>query len=612
MTSTRQLASLYKTAHNIMRNVDGLQPQEAFDELLKYLFFKQRHESQAKSQKNLNTNEIRDLFATYLGSANSWSSEIWHERAIYLSDECLSDIHNLLGVIEFSKIDLDVRSHALREFLAPDLRRGLGIYLTPEEVVNAVVRFVRPTASQRILDPACGSGTFLIEAARSIESNRRTSVYGIEKNPRMLLLSDLNLNDHPKVKFIKALADSLKSDPHNASFDLILTNPPFGVTLDARDYAACEYDTFKDKTGYWLKKQTSEIVFIERCMQKLASGGTLAIVVPRSVATNDRLKQARSTLGRYGYIYGIMNLPPETFSAAGTQTATIVIFARKYISDSERHENFKLAFANIKNVGFDATGRARQGSDLLSFPEHMERAIKLGKKSDYVRVIPISKKETTFQQLDNLVLQSTRQTKGPQLADLCEYIGTGKTPPRNRYANTGGFLVKVGNLTGTGISWEARDRNFVTLEEMKRRAASRKPLILKEGDILLTSSAHNSIYIAKKSDVYCGIPDFMAGNEVSFVGEIMLIRPDQRKVSPFALLAFLREEATVQEIQAMVRGQTAHLNASDLASLKVPRDVLSNKGKYATVAELLKRQVKLSEQLNSILAEQNVILNGAC
>ena len=45
MYKFRKLASIYRESHNIMRNIDGLQPQEAFDELLKYLFFKQNYEA---------------------------------------------------------------------------------------------------------------------------------------------------------------------------------------------------------------------------------------------------------------------------------------------------------------------------------------------------------------------------------------------------------------------------------------------------------------------------------------------------------------------------------------------------------------------------------------
>ena len=346
MPSTRELARIYKEAHNIMRNVDGLQPQEAFDELLKYLYFKQNYENFEKGNEPISTDAVRKYFSTYLGKANSWSSEIWREREIFLSEECLSDIHQLLFPIEFSKVNYDVRSHALKEFLTPDIRKGLGIFLTPDEVVSAIIDFVPNHIKLKVMDPACGSGTFLIEYLKKLNSKTLSRVFGNDKSARMLLLADLNLGHFSKIKFEKKLLDSLKDTESNNIFDLILTNPPFGVSLDARDYDFDKYLSCKDEQGYPLKKQTSEIVFIEKCIKLLKPGGTLAIVIPKSIATNNTLQTARRSLCSYGYIYAIMSLPPETFSSTGTQTTTIVLFVRKYKQNDEANEAGYLGFSH--------------------------------------------------------------------------------------------------------------------------------------------------------------------------------------------------------------------------------------------------------------------------
>lgn len=608
MPTAIQLASLYKEAHDVMRNVDGLHPQEAFDELLKYLYFKQKHMLRHADTSTLTVQDIRSYFAYYLGRANSWSSEIWRERKFYLTDECLGDIHRLLDPIDLASTRLDVRSHALRQFLTPDIRKGLGIYLTPEDVVRAIVEFVAPSKDDKILDPACGSGTFLIEIANCLPSTANIRLHGIDKNPRMLLLADLNLTDHDGVDFQKSLSDSLRSDPFEATFDLILTNPPFGVTLDARDYTDEHYRTFEDAEGYQIKKQTSEIVFIERCFQLLRTGGTLAIVIPRSIGTNNRLDHARRALSKLGYITAIISLPPETFSTAGTQTTTIVLVARKYTSEAELQEKTSVIHATVKNVGFDATGRKRQGNELLSLPNKLQDIIATEAVQPNIRSVTFSHKEDTFQKLDHILLTASQTKPGTALGELCHHIGTGKTPARAGYSDSGGFLIKVGNLTSTGINWDARDRNHISLDEMNKRKSSKKPLILQDGDILITSSAHNSTYIAKKSDIFCGKPDFIYAEDVSFVGEVMLIRPDPALIAPHALLAYLRDRDTIDLIQQMVRGQTAHLHANDLKQLIVPDEVLTGGSKYSAVAELLREQTDLNEELNRIHVKQQEIL----
>ncbi|OCW98238.1 N-6 DNA methylase [Alishewanella sp. HH-ZS] len=608
MTDTRKLAALYKEAHNIMRNVDGLQPQEAFDELLKYLFFKQNHELEFSFEKSISPEMVRKMFAQYLGKANSWSSEIWREKKFYLSDECLTDIHNLLFQVNFSQIGYDVRSHALKQFLTPEIRRGLGIFLTPDEVVTSIVKFASPKSEDAILDPACGSGTFLIEHLKQSYSTNVCTVYGIDKSPRMLLLADLNIGHYPGVEFKKKLIDSLKENPFKKDFDFIFTNPPFGVSVDSRDYDFSEFLTCKDKYGYNLKKQSSEIVFIEKCFQYLKPGGTLAIVIPKSIATNGTLSHARHQLSSYGYIYGIMSLPPETFSSTGTQTTTVVLFAKKYINENEKNSEGKLALANIKNVGFDSTGRSKDGSQLDDFPNFMKIALDKGKDYEFVSIIDIPRKSDSFSMLENIFITKSRQI-GRQLSELCEFIGTGKTPARSEYAEQGNFLIKVGNLSGTGINWEARDRNYINNEEIKKRLKSKKPLILQYGDILLTSSAHSPVYIAKKSDIFTGAPDFVESKNISFVGEIMLIRVDNKLISPFLLLAYLRSEEVVSQIQNMVRGQTAHLHASDLSQLIVPDEVFLENSKFKKVEKLLERQAELSREMNFLVSEQSRILN---
>ena len=264
MPSVRELSALYRSAHNTMRNVDGLQPQEAFDELLKYLFFKQNYEIEGRGDEEIGTDEVRRLFSLYLTTAITWSGDVWRDKQIFLSDECLSDIHSLLFPIQLSKVNYDIRSHALKEFLTSEIRKGLGIFLTPDEVVAAIVDFVPSAAGLRVTDPACGSGTFLVEYLKKLKPTSKVSVEGTDKNPRMALLADLNLGHFDKVDCSIKSEDALKDGELDDQYDLILTNPPFGVSLDARDYDFARYETCKDENGYLLNKQTSEIVFIER------------------------------------------------------------------------------------------------------------------------------------------------------------------------------------------------------------------------------------------------------------------------------------------------------------------------------------------------------------
>lgn len=147
ISTTYGLSGLYRRAHDMMRNIDGLQPQEAFDELLKFLFFKQTNEDISPklpfpvevislSKEDILAKEVRELFAGYVETSNSWFRELWKDQKFHLSDTALVTLYELFRDIEFSKVPFDIRSSALKEFLSSEMRRGLGIYLTPDDVVK--------------------------------------------------------------------------------------------------------------------------------------------------------------------------------------------------------------------------------------------------------------------------------------------------------------------------------------------------------------------------------------------------------------------------------------------------------------------------------------------
>ena len=611
----RNLVKLYRKAHNYMRSVDGLQPQEALDELMKYLFFKQTYEDQYNNMNNLSATDIKQSFRKFLKESDFFSGILWRDYKIHLSNQCLEKVHNLFFYIKFKQINFDIRSSALAEFITPDIRRGLGIFLTPSPVVQMIVNYLNPNPKLKILDPACGSGTFLIEILKyfRIKNNNRKSallhIFGFEKNPKMLLLSKLNLSHIKNVVFNDQLMDTIKCTK-NDIFDLIVTNPPFGVHLDSRHYNFSLYKTCQDDFGYSLKTQTSEIVFMEKCLQLLKPNGMLAIVVPRSIITNNNLQKARIILSAYGYIEAIINMPPETFTFSGTQTATSILFIRKYSNKKQLSEFTNVIIGNVSNTGYDSTGRAKTGEQLSSLPSLMKECLKFKKSKGNISIKTNIKKRETFEKVSLFFSHyKSSGAKGKQLISLCHNICTGKTPSRNAYSNTGAFILKVGNLTGSGINWSARDRNHISMKEIENRVKSKKVLIVKKYDILLTAAAHNLSYIAKKSDMFINAPTFI-NSHITFVGEMILIRPNIKKINPFLLLAFLKHPVTIKKIQEMVRGQTAHLYSDDLGKLIIPDQILKNKNMYQDIINLTERELTISNTLNSISFKRGQLLNN--
>lgn len=233
-----------------------------------------------------------------------------------------------------------------------------------------------------MIDPSAGSGTFLIEYMKFITQNikyrfrdkldtnravkdkvesdwfypdyrenkwAREYIYGSELNFNLGTATKVNMILHgdgstnifvgaqkgdgllPFNEYIKASAPNALNkefdDKHytkkvNGQFDLILTNPPFSVSLDN--------DTKKKvgKSFLFGEKKNSENLFIERYYQLLKDGGRLAVVLPESVFDTTENKYIRLFLYKYFKIKAIVSLPQKTF-APFTNTKTSILFAQK-------------------------------------------------------------------------------------------------------------------------------------------------------------------------------------------------------------------------------------------------------------------------------------------
>ncbi len=623
MTTASQLAALYQDAHDAMRNIDGLQPQEAFDELLKYLLFRQVSDAAGQRvglTRTLNLDggyraggseaakAIRRLFSTSFKTHHGAVREVWNDGKFRLTDPALLAIHEALLDVHFAKLSFDVRSTALRMFLGPDLRRGLGIYLTPDDVVRTIVRAAAPPADSIVLDPACGSGTFLIETVRYWREQqpkraRPVTVHGTDINARMVLLADLNLGHRSDIELRCRTMDALAASneqhldwPCPNSIDFIFTNPPFGVYVETATVGAQRFSTAGQRApGARLQ---SEVLFIEQCLRWLRPGGLLAIVVPRSVMTNDKLAEARRAIDELAYLNGVLALPPETFASTGTQTNTSVLFLRKYDRKKHDHGDVEVPLVEITNVGVDATGRERAGSQLQRAAEDLGASMRTGRATGMARHVRVPKARS----LSEFSNTSSRRNAGSsrrKLGDVIHLAQTGRTPARAAYTSAGVFTLKVGNLTGQGIDWSPRERNFAD------PASVSDNLLLADGDIVLTSSAHNPKYIAQKVDIVHSIPDF-AGGRATFVGEVLRLRVKPGLMDPFALLAYLRRPETRAAIQDLVRGQTAHLRPKDLLDLPIEDAAAPRK-----LIELLREEAELARQMNIVMAGQRMIFASA-
>src|SRR5574341_316119 len=189
---------------------------------------------------------LRGLTGAGAGDARDVLAAVFKETFNrMLSGYLLRDVVNLVNRINFnSSDDIHTLGHLYESMLREMLYAATDSaeFYTPRPVIRFIVQQVNPRLGETVLDPAAGTGGFLVESyehlkpqVRSVEDRRRLqeeTLFGIEKKPMPYLLGMMNLLLHgldtPNLRRDNALSHPLAQITDRARYDVIMTNPPFG------------------------------------------------------------------------------------------------------------------------------------------------------------------------------------------------------------------------------------------------------------------------------------------------------------------------------------------------------------------------------------------------
>lgn len=396
---TNKLENIFFEIHSVMRDIDGLHADSALEELCKLLYLKSYLEEQESILP------ISPITTTSFGTVEEYASclrALYREainydlrvfrlkipeyersrgvfdRSIFLSSSALVKSFQLIEEFSLTRSDTDLKGRAFQKVLNKSVRSGMGQYFTPVQVCHLMVEIIAPKSSELILDPFCGSGHFLTESLsyvrHTIQDHSKEyhefafgKLHGIEKSDRMtrIAMTDMRLNGdgHSNIRCTDALLDFRNyPDLKPESFDLVLTNPPFGSILGA--------EAFSGLAKFFLaegrKKVPLEIVGLERSIEFLRPGGRIAIVLPESIFNAESLKYVREWLMRKLAIRIVVDLPNETFAPFGANVRSGILFGRKMRPGEEVSENQKVCMIRIDNLGYDAAGRETKSTEIAT------------------------------------------------------------------------------------------------------------------------------------------------------------------------------------------------------------------------------------------------------
>ena len=250
-------------------------------------------------------------------------------------------------------LSVDVKSDTYEGLLqknAEDIKTGAGQYFTPRPLINAIVEVMQPEPRMEIIDPACGTGGFLISAHNYIAQNyqldkeqkqhlRYKALKGVEiaDNVARLCVMNLYLHGIGGEESLIDVDDSLESD-RGHRYDQVLTNPPFGkkssITIINEVGKAIREKIEYERADFWATTSNKQLNFVQHIKTLLKINGQASMVVPDNVLFEGGAGETiRKKILHECDVHTLLRLPTGVFYAQGVK-ANVLFFDRKPASET--------------------------------------------------------------------------------------------------------------------------------------------------------------------------------------------------------------------------------------------------------------------------------------
>ena len=389
-----------------------------FEEVFKLIYAKLYDEDQARNlraKKEVHFRQYKEPKRTYAvindelfkGAIKEWEDIFNPLSKIDLTPEQLQICVPFLEENKFfgsGREELEIIDRAFEHLIAEVSKGQKGQYFTPRNVIKMCVKMLNPQKDEHIVDPACGSGGFLLHTMYWVWDNDLKSasltakqkyanryLYGIDFDDNMRRISQalmliagdgrhnifkrnsLDGRDwigeqaeqaRTSLKSLLKHFENSKQEEENRkvyrylNFDILMTNPPFAG--ENTDSGLLRQYEFAKKNGKLKRKVERHLLFIERSLDTLRPGGRMAIVLPQGVYNNTNMEWIRLWLFEKARILAVVGLEGNTFKlpapAKGTGTKTSVLFMQKWKKDEEPLEDYPIFMAVSKKSGKDTSG----------------------------------------------------------------------------------------------------------------------------------------------------------------------------------------------------------------------------------------------------------------
>jgi type I restriction enzyme M protein len=538
----------------------------------------------------------------------------------FLSPQALSTVVRILEQYALSTVTASIRGGFFWEAFSDYGRIEGGIHTTPVGLAELLVQLIQPEPGMRIIDPACGSGLFLIGATKYIENSQilaqtqlthlleephhlNRDIVGMEWNAEVAELASTNLalNGISPNKIIHANALDLWAlkfyGINTQSYDRVILDPPVGDALDDEQMLQ-QYEVYRQT-----KKLTKEMLFIELAIKLLRPGGLLAVLVPDSLLSSPAYVHTRTWLLEKTVPRAIISLPTGAFAPVGHSGKATLLLLEKDASRDKVNE--PVLIADVKSIGYDKSGKAIDPSDLPDLLATAKTFFQTGKAdiyqaNDKLQIWTVAVRELDSKRLDvaqlnprsyNLLNQNHYRIV--QLKDLVEII-SGHNIGEKAYVEKGqgtALILQAGAIRDLTLNFSnAPYISSKDYEQVKR-------VQVRSGDVLVTTTGQ---YLGRATAVEQLPKPAIASSAVT------ILRPRHgESIDPFFLAAVISSDIGKTQIEQKKAASIAQsfIRRADLGTIQIP---VPNPTKQKEMATRLRNMITTVEKLHQLAQQLEV------
>ena len=291
---------------------------------------------------------INDSILPRLVDKYNHSGDVFQKKLLITNPQTLKKIVDKLTPLILLDVDSDIKGDAFEYFLKNSITVGndLGEYFTPRHIVKLIVDLIDPRFGEKLYDPCCGTGGFLIESFRHIKTKvtqtkrnlyvlKNKTVFGRElTGTAKIAKMNMILTDDGHTNIVQI--DSLQH-PINEEYDIVVTNYPFSQKTDYSSY-------------YGIDTEDANPVFLKHVINALKKDGRAGIVVPEGLLFDEKTQyvNTRHLLIDQCNLIAVIKLDSYVFRPYTGQPTSILIFNKDFPTK-------KVWFFDVKQDGFQKT-----------------------------------------------------------------------------------------------------------------------------------------------------------------------------------------------------------------------------------------------------------------